>query len=224
MAKKMILVDPRMLSAGRYDQPPTTDVLLSLDDELRHVLDRRDMSAEDKVLQYNQLLQKHWTFQTSHKTPPTTGVPATSPPPPPAPPVMVDATIEEVVKSLPKTFPRKGRLLMERIQRNPDMGWTERGELVIKGESVPGTNLTDLVNDVVRHRKNFTPQGWQAFATGLGASNVPQDLVGHADRWTWMQRGVPRVDTTTTTTTMAPTTYTRDQSGSPSRGASWVTW
>ena len=108
MAKKMILVDPRMLSAGRYDQPPTTDVLLSLDDELRHVLDRRDMSAEDKVLQYNQLLQKHWTFQTSLKTSPTVSV--VSPPPaaaaaaapPPPPPVKVDSTIEEVVKAYPK--------------------------------------------------------------------------------------------------------------------------
>jgi hypothetical protein len=34
-----------------------------------------------------------------------------------------------------------------------------KGELKYKGETVQGSNVVDLVNDVLRKRKYFNPQG-----------------------------------------------------------------
>jgi hypothetical protein len=37
-----------------------------------------------------------------------------------------------------------------------------------KGETVQGSNVVDLVNDVLRKRKYFNPQGWETFGEALG--------------------------------------------------------
>jgi hypothetical protein len=58
------------------------------------------------------------------------------------------------------------------FKSSPDISWNEKGELKYKGETVQGSNVVDLVNDVLRKRKYFNPQGWEtgsgATATGLG--------------------------------------------------------
>jgi hypothetical protein len=49
----------------------------------------------------------------------------------------------------------------------PDISWNEKGELKCKGETVQGSNVVDLVNDVLRKRKYFNPQGWETFGEAL---------------------------------------------------------
>ena len=56
---------------------------------------------------------------------------------------------------------------LERIKHQPNMSWNERGEFVHNEEVVKGSNITDLVNDAVRHRKTFHPHDWQEFASAL---------------------------------------------------------
>jgi hypothetical protein len=46
-----------------------------------------------------------------------------------------------------------------------------------KAETVRGSNVVDLVNDVLRKRKYFNPQGWETFEEALREANVPQDLI-----------------------------------------------
>ena len=65
--------------------------------------------------------------------------------------------------------------------------WNDRGELVYKNTPVTGSNMVDLVNDVLRKRKTFEPQGWQTFARVLKDANIPMDLVGNPDHWSYMQ-------------------------------------
>jgi hypothetical protein len=48
--------------------------------------------------------------------------------------------------------------------------------------------VVDLVNDVLRKRKYFNPQGWDAFGEALREANVPQDLIGHEDRWRYISQ------------------------------------
>ena len=68
------------------------------------------------------------------------------------------------------------------------MHWNERGEFSHKGQVIKGSNIVDLVNDIVRHRKDFHPHGWQEFARALRRGNVLQDLIGNQRRWDWMHR------------------------------------
>ena len=46
----------------------------------------------------------------------------------------------------------------------------------------PGSNIIDLVNDVIRHHKGSEPTGWQAFAEGLREMNIPQDVIRNRER------------------------------------------
>ena len=92
------------------------------------------------------------------------------------------------MRTVPKSMKRKASALLERIKSQPDMSWNERGEFIYKNRVLPGTHVVDLINDTLRHRKSFQPHGWRDFARALRHSNVPQDLVGHKQRWDWMHR------------------------------------
>ena len=63
--------------------------------------------------------------------------------------------------TVPKTMQVKAKRLIEHLKR--DIGWTGRCELIHEGVSVAGSNVVDLVNDMLPKRKT-DPTGWQPFA------------------------------------------------------------
>jgi hypothetical protein len=44
----------------------------------------------------------------------------------------------------------KAELLVRKMKADPNIAWSEKGELKYKGETVRGSNVVDLVNDVLR--------------------------------------------------------------------------
>jgi hypothetical protein len=72
-------------------------------------------------------------------------------------PVKQDLFDDEILESVPKTMKAKAQLLLKKIKSSPDISWNEKGELKYKGETVRGSNVVDLVNDVLRKRKYFRP-------------------------------------------------------------------
>ena len=93
-----------------------------------------------------------------------------------------------VIDSVPSTMKRKAQLLVSLLKTNPNVSWKDDGTVKLYGKSIPGSNIIDLVNDVIRHRKGSEPTGWQAFAEGLRDMNIPQDVIGNRERWDWMHR------------------------------------
>ena len=87
--------------------------------------------------------------------------------------------------TVPKTMQAKARRLMEYLKR--DVAWTARGELIHEGVPVVGSNVVNLVNDLLRKRKT-DPTGWQPFARQLGAINLPMALVGNVARRTYVRQ------------------------------------
>ena len=87
--------------------------------------------------------------------------------------------------TVPKTMEAKARRLMEHMKR--DIAWTTRGELIHEGVPVAGSNLVDLVNDLLRKRKT-DPTGWQPFARQLRAMNLSMELVGNVARRTYIRQ------------------------------------
>ena len=207
MAKKMVLVDPRFLPTSRSDQSPITNALSELDEQMHEVLNSRDLTEQNKVERYNQILQKYSVFDKqkqsfseslrsptqSHELDPIRET--------------QEETLQEsesnktssftdVTQYIPTTYQKKARLLLQRLAQHPEVSWNERGELVVKNETIRGSNVSDLVNDVMRRRKNFKPLGWEKFAEVLRESNVPQDLIGHQERWEFIRRDPARNDKT----------------------------
>ena len=124
MAKIMQLVDPKMLQQQQVPAPvnPLHRSIATLDQDMRGILQRIDLSDEEKVRQYNQVLQRYLEYH-DHLRPPPPALPATA----------ASKDIEEkLLAVVPKQsmMKRKAQALLERIKRQADMGWTERGELV----------------------------------------------------------------------------------------------
>lgn len=194
----MALVDPRLLE--RLQQRPQTGMadrtMVHLDNEMQDILNRKDVPEDAKVKLYQQVLQRHLIYddkrepakvQLMVKTPsqPTIEVLAEGPM---AVKDQPDTIEEEIMESAPKNAKNKVQLLLKRMKQDPNLGWTEKGELMVEGKVVPHTRVNDLVQDVLRKRKHYQPRGWETFAKALADNNVPQDLVGNMDRWNYIQR------------------------------------
>ena len=187
-AKKMALVDPRILENVAPRLPPVTNVgtaLRRLDDEMQEVLDRRDLQEREKVTLYNQVLSRYNDLADKRRDEPVRVVIAKQPG---ADDVEVknetnvvpkqEISVEkDIVDSVPKTMKKKAQRLLNKTKSASGVEWNDRGELVYKNTPVTGSNMVDLVNDVLRKGKAFEPQGWQTFARVLKDANIPMDLV-----------------------------------------------
>lgn len=85
MAKKMLLIDPRLLESMTQKQyaPPDTlnDNLRDLDDQMQQVLEREDLLPHDKAKMYQQTLQRYLTRIAQYRNK-SLGLVDIKPPPP----------------------------------------------------------------------------------------------------------------------------------------------
>ena len=197
--RKMALVDPRLLETLRTPKQSLSDpTLRNLDAEMKSILDRPDIDVSEKVRLYNQTLLRYNDMTKTHAKKPTRVV------------VVNDEkvgnedndeendTLSEIVATMPKSLQLRARMLTARLKKMVD--WNDRGELLHEGVAIPGSNITDLVHDLVRRRKTFEPVGWQQLAGQLRGSNIPMELLGNVARRQHIQKGeiTPRKKQATT--------------------------
>ena len=145
MATVMQLIDPKMLQVAtpvhQVTDPihPIHRAMSTLDRDMQNIVERTDLTDEEKVRQYNQILQRYLQYQDHLRTP--------------AAPVSknINKDMEqEVLSMVPKGMRRKAENLLERVKRQPNLGWNGRGELnMFNGELIQGTNIVDLIGDMV---------------------------------------------------------------------------
>ena len=146
-ARKMALVDPRLLETLRSPPPPTDTVgkvMQGLDAEMNSILDQNDLNDGDKVKMYNQVLQRYNHLSDRRDKQPTrvvvvnddaTTETATPEKPAAAPTTSAPSAVEaDIVDSIPKAMK-----LMDRLKTQ--LSWTDRGELLHDGTPVPGSNM-----------------------------------------------------------------------------------
>ena len=196
MYKKMALVEPRLLEQLQQSNcqaplNPTVKVLCDLDKQMKTVLDREDVTEEQKANEYDQVLRRYLVYQDKydHRPPVKVQIENTDGQ------TKTEETHrtpfeKEVLETVPNKMKKKAELLLGKIRASSAMDWNEKGELMYKGKAVEGSNVADLVNDMLRARKKFNPTGWETFARGMKEANVPQELVGHEGRWDYMQNPV----------------------------------
>ena len=62
--------------------------------------------------------------------------------------------------------------------------WNHRGELKYNGEygnTLPNTNITNLLGDSIKYRKNNKPKGYEIFTKALSDINLPEELIGNPE-------------------------------------------
>lgn len=188
------------------DQPPSTTrsrAMSSLDSDMKNVLERSDLSDHDKAVSYNQLLGRYNALEAARAAQPvrvsvvsesTPAAEATTTAAPPS-----DAIEREIVDSVPKTLKAKAGRLIAKMKSDPLCRWNDRGEFVYDGRTVKGSNMVDLVNDLMRTRKKMAPPvGWQTFGERMRGLNVPMEFVGNPRYRKAMQQS-KRVEETAST-------------------------
>src|SRR5437867_5708561 len=79
---------------------------------------------------------------------------------------------------MPTTQQYKAKKLLRLIKDNPDIDWSDTGELIYKQSLIPKSHAADLFGDVFTSKRPADgPIGWEAFDEGLVSSRVPSNLV-----------------------------------------------
>ena len=207
-AKKMILVEPRVLEGMTRNQPvedATNRDLKETSQTMQDILDS-DGAAYDKANAYQQALWGFLKRFEQYKDRPLgkvqltsdskfNGTTSTSGDKPTSQASGVESqedesgVVRDVLTSVPKSLRNKAERLLTRLKANPEVKWNELGELEYGERVIKQSNLTDLVNDVLRKRKHSAdPLGWDVFANALRQVNVAQDLIGNPYRWAYIRK------------------------------------
>ena len=93
-------------------------------------------------------------------------------------------SIEMIVRSIPKSMKKRAEALLAHLKEREDViTWDDMGQVLLNGVLIPKSNITDLVSDAMRPRKNFNPVGVHEFYKVLKDINIPKDIVRNEQRW-----------------------------------------
>ena len=190
-SKRMILVPEdvyaRFEQKQKIESSPLVKNMMNSDREMSDVLQRTDIPDSEKQKLYNANLERYMSLQqqkdsqipkvrlaTSEKSEDENNSTQETIPLP-------DFAI---VDSMPKTKRQKATSILNRLKTRPDIiSWDESGRVTLEGVKVPGSNISDLLSDAVKGRKNFNPAGSKRFFNVLSKINMPKDLVRNEERW-----------------------------------------
>ena len=89
-------------------------------------------------------------------------------------------TNTKLFDSLPKTFQNSAKHLMNELEKHPEIiSWNpQSNEVSINGKILAGSNIVDLIGDVLRTRKTVpSPLHSDTFLKLLANLNIPEELV-----------------------------------------------
>lgn len=183
----MILVPQDFFNKVNQSHVPKPSI--NLDHEMDALLNNNNhMDEKEKWIKYQQALQRYLHFKEQDRQPLKV--------------TLENSTSEsshkpelhqEIISAVPKLFKKKAEMLLNRLNTSNDIHWNSVGEVSIKGENLVGSNITDLVSDIVRARKTSNPVGWQKFTDLVKELNIPREFIGNPRRVLYMER---RIDTT----------------------------
>ena len=89
----------------------------------------------------------------------------------------------EILTTVPKKFRSQAEGLLRWVKKTPEaVKWDDRGVVSLDGTPIQGSSISDLVNDVLRTRKGFSPAGRDDFTRVLAELNTPEDFIRNEGR------------------------------------------
>ena len=178
--RKMMLV-PSALAPTTYETPLkpmsnetpekafTRRTITELDTDMQNILQNENLSENEKLKLYSQSLQRRINFQNQLATTapvlvklenPTAAITSLT--------SDLDKMGQTIISSIPVSLQSKARRIVDALKTHTDViTWNKDWQLVHNGNVVPGTNVIDLVDDLVRAKKNFNPTGVPIFLQSL---------------------------------------------------------
>lgn len=178
---------------------PLVKSMSSLNQQMNNSLTDANQPDEIRIKNHEQLFQRYLGLQEQrenhiptvklHSSEAT--VPQGSQPPqesqlpqePQDQPQTKPITDSEILETVPKKFKGQAEGLLRWIRKTPEaVQWDDKGVVSLEGQPLDGTSISDLINDSLRKRKGFQPQGRDAFTKVLATLNTPDDFIRNEDR------------------------------------------
>ena len=159
------------------------DHLSRLDSDMFEILKSKNFSDErEKCKNYLQVLRRYLFFKENERlddkdsAPEIDEIQATLAPP----------SEEDILESVPKIYTKRARMLLRhwRTFDSERLKWNSAGNVIIDGKLVPQSNITELLNHVVKKKKKDEeeePAGRFQFAKFIGSTDTPNNLIGNVD-------------------------------------------
>ena len=94
---------------------------------------------------------------------------------------------DNILDTIPQKIKPMAKILLNYIHHQKLLTWNEKGELVIDGQPIPFSHITDLIKDALVEYKHFIPVGIREFYSKL--SNIPLTLIKNSKRRALLQEG-----------------------------------
>ena len=140
----------------RIETSPITSDLMRDDIRLSDILEHSDLSDVDKQKLYNTSLERYLELrrQKDSQVPTVRFAPLKDEEKQPALELPGAVTVDH----MPKTMRPKATALLRQLKARPDViSWDKTGQVNIEGETIKDSNISDLISDAMRARKNFNP-------------------------------------------------------------------
>jgi hypothetical protein len=186
-AKKMVLISPEALhqkttlvtnNNETLDEyvPKKIDPVESLEKEMYSILGAKNTTDRDKWSSYYQLLQRYFRHMNEERKPFTQENDDVTT----AEKGMSD---ESILEAIPPSLQKKANTLLGWINRTGTIKWNDMGEVSVRGNKISGSNIVDLIRDLLTARKISAPTGMREFCVTLKKLNIPNTLIGHPARY-----------------------------------------
>ena len=149
------------------------DRISALDSKMKEILEDTSMSVEQKVIQYNQVLEEYLLFadkfyeREEGKRQLITHTQGQNED------IEEQSEDKTLIASLPPLYQKRGTTLFNRI-KEAGADWDRNGTLFINGKPIEDSNIQELLHFVLRHRrKNVSlPKGNEPFKQLLADSKA----------------------------------------------------
>jgi len=183
---KMILLPHEIVG----ENEGMTKYMSDLDGEMLNIANNDSIPIDAKLLKYHQILRMHQAAKQETENPFKLEVqPATEKPSEEVAseiPQKSKSLHQTILSTVPVKFHKQAKLLFDYAHSIPGLKWSEKGEMVVDGNKVVGTNIVDLINDLSRNRTTEPPVGVDLFIKKLSDQNVPKELILNKKRLSTM--------------------------------------
>ena len=91
-------------------------------------------------------------------------------------------TEDRIIKNVHKAYQVRAKKLIGHLHDYTGVSWNAKGEMVIDGKTLPGSNISVLVNDIIRKAKNEVDLvGRKSLVEQLSKTELPRGVVGNAE-------------------------------------------
>lgn len=167
---KMILVPHEIVG----ENESTKQFISNMDREMMKILQDKSIADDAKMIKYQQVLQRYQSAVHEKEKPFQLEIREQVSEP--------DPLTDDIVETIPPKWRKQAALLLQYTRKNPHMKWSEKGELVIGGNKIIGSNIIDLINDFSRSRKSEPAIGAEIFLEKLLSDNVPMEAIVNKNR------------------------------------------